>query len=91
MNSTILYAAARLLFILSLLGMLPENMKTQNFVTTHLQVSTGKLQNPVNIAVISDLHLHEYGPDNTDLVKAVRDEAPDIITIIRSPLRIKVV
>lgn len=82
MNSTILYAAARLLFILSLLGMLPENMKTQNFVTTHLQVSTGKLLNPVNIAVISDLHLHEYGPDNSDLVKAVRDEAPDIITII---------
>lgn len=70
------------MFFLSLLGILPENMKTQNFITTHLEVNTGKLENPVRIAVISDLHLHEYGPDNADLVQAVREEQPDLITVI---------
>ena len=70
------------MFFLSLLGMLPNNMKVQNFITTHLEVNTGKLENPVRIAVISDLHLHEYGPDNAELVQAVRKEQPDIIAII---------
>lgn len=57
-------------------------MKHQTFTITHLSVNTGKLENPVQIAVLSDLHMHEYGPDNADLVNAVRGEQPDIITII---------
>ena len=80
MNSIVL-TAARLLFLLSFLGMLPENMKTQNFITTHLEVNTGKLENPVRIAVLSDLHLYEYGPDNADLVRTIHDEQPDLITV----------
>ena len=82
MNTALLNAAARIFFILAFFGVLPDNMKHQTFEIIHLSVNTGKLENPVQIAVLSDLHMHEYGPDNADLVNAVRGEQPDIITII---------
>ena len=82
MNTVLLNTAARILFFLSFLGVLPDNMKNQTFEITRLTVNTGKLENPIQIAVLSDLHMHEYGPDNADLVSAVRGEQPDLIAII---------
>lgn len=82
MNTVLLNTAARILFFLSFLGVLPDNMKNQTFEITRLTVNTGKLENPVQIAVLSDLHMHEYGADNVDLVSAVSGEQPDLIAVI---------
>ena len=68
--------------MMSFLGMLPDNMRSQEFEVNRLTVHTGKLENPVRVAVLTDLHLHEYGPDNTDLVNAVRSEQPDLIAVV---------
>lgn len=81
MNSEILKITARLLYFLAFLGVLPGTMKEQSFEITNLQINTGKLENPIKLVQISDLHLHEYGTDNIDLVEAVRNEAPDLIAI----------
>ena len=62
--------------------MLPGDLKHQVFETTHMTVKTGKLETPVKIALITDLHLHEYGPDNADLVQTVREESPDLIAVV---------
>lgn len=63
------------------MGVLPGTMKEQSFEITHLQVNTGKLEVPVRLVQISDLHLYEYGTDNIDLVEAVRNEDPDLIAV----------
>ena len=57
-------------------------IKTNTFVTTNLNVKTGKLKNPVKIAVLSDLHNIEYGKNNFDLVEAVRLSHPDMIAVV---------
>lgn len=82
MNSIIYSAAARILFLMAFLGVLPDSMKNQTFQTTFISVNTHKLENPVRVAVLSDLHMHEYGEDNADLVSAVRELEPDLIAII---------
>ncbi len=82
LNSIIFSAAARILFLLAFLGVLPDSMKNQTFETTEININTHKLQNPIRLAVLSDLHMHEYGKDNADLISAVRELDPDLIAVI---------
>lgn len=82
MESSFAFLAAKMLFFLAFLGVLPGSMKNQTFETNYLTVDTGKLEAPVRIAMISDLHMHEYGPDNADLIAAVQSQSPDLIAIV---------
>ena len=53
----------------------------KNFIVTHIDVDTGKLNNQVKIAVLSDLHNSEYGPKNEKIIESVKKEKPDIIAV----------
>ena len=50
-----------------------------NFEVNFYQVESTHVTSDVRIAVISDVHLSEYGEDNKELVDAVRAVKPDII------------
>lgn len=49
------------------------------FEITCYYLETSKLQRDISIALLSDLHNHEYGEDNYELTEAIRKLQPDLI------------
>lgn len=45
-------------------------------------VKSDKIQNNINIIMISDLHDHEFGEKNHELVKKIREQHPDLILMV---------
>ena len=72
-----------LLVVLAIVGgILAYNMwLNQTFVTTFYTVTSDKLDADMRIVELSDLHLHEYGEKNIDLVTRIRNLKPDLITV----------
>lgn len=57
-------------------------ISNRNFEITHYSLQSDKLDVPLRIAVLSDLHSREYGEKNAELVNAVRDSNPDLIAML---------
>ncbi len=55
--------------------------KHQSFVESHDQVQSDKLTSNVRVVQLSDLHLHEFGDHNADLIERITALKPDIIAI----------
>ena len=53
----------------------------KSFITTFYTVTVDKPVEDLRIVLLSDLHLSEYGTDNADLVRKVRNLAPDLIAV----------
>lgn len=54
------------------------------FKVTRYTIHTNKLKNlkeDIKIVVLADLHNHVYGKDNEKLLKAIEEEAPDVILV----------
>ena len=51
------------------------------FVDTFYEVEDDKIQYPMRIALLSDLHLQEFGEDNANLVGEIARLKPDIIAM----------
>ena len=49
--------------------------------TTQYTLDTGKLDCPITVTVLSDLHFSVFGKDNCNLIRAVRDTNPDVILL----------
>ena len=87
MIKKILHFLARLLLILLLMalvlgGILLYNLQmNKSFITTFYTVTVDKPVEDLRIVLLSDLHLSEYGTDNADLVRKVRNLAPDLIAV----------
>ncbi len=77
--------AAVLLAILAAV-LLPPFLREQNdvLVTDRFEVASPKLPasfDGYTLALITDLHSKEFGPDNIELLNAVEDAAPDAVLI----------
>ena len=71
-----------LLTALVLGGILLYNLQmNKSFITTFYTVTVDKPVEDLRIVLLSDLHLSEYGTDNADLVRKVRNLAPDLIAV----------
>ena len=87
MGKKILHFLARLLLVLLLTalvlgGILLYNLQmNKSFITTFYSVTVDKPVEDLRIVLLSDLHLSEYGADNADLVRKVRNLAPDLIVV----------
>jgi len=53
-----------------------------NLSVTHYTFETDKLEEPVRIAVIADLHNRLYGKEQEELISAINEQNPDIIVLI---------
>lgn len=53
-----------------------------NLGITEYTISDEKIANPIKIAVVADLHNHEYGDGNCELLAIIRDAKPDIIAVV---------
>ena len=52
-----------------------------HFVVTFYEVEDEKIENHMRIALLTDLHLREYGKDNSELVNEIKKLDPDIIAM----------
>lgn len=50
--------------------------------TTYFKYTSPKLQEEVKVVILADLHDHEFGESNSELISKVEEENPDIILII---------
>jgi len=50
--------------------------------TTHIELTSEKIANPVRIAVISDCHATKHGISNNAILRRVRSNNPDIVLIM---------
>ena len=53
----------------------------QHFITTFYTVSVDKPVSDLRIVELSDLHLHEYGERNEELVQKIKNLSPDLIAV----------
>ncbi|MDO4943550.1 MAG: metallophosphoesterase [Lachnospiraceae bacterium] len=52
-----------------------------HLTTTHYEIQTEKLDQSIRIVQLTDLHNSEFGTENADLVKCVKEQKPDLILI----------
>ena len=75
----------RSMVILALLALaiftLVRACDNSHFVVTFYEVEDEKIENHFRIAMLSDLHLKEYGKDNSELVNEIKKLEPDIIAM----------
>ena len=74
---------AGLLAVVLVLGsiLLYNLQMNKSFITTFYSVTVDKPVEDLRIVLMSDLHLHEYGEDNADLVRKIQNIAPDLIAV----------
>jgi len=53
-----------------------------NLSVTHYTFETDKLDEPVRIALIADLHSRLYGKEQEELISAINEQNPDIIVLV---------
>lgn len=56
-----------------------KDRNDDRLTVTRYEVTTEKLSNPWKIALLTDLHNHEFGEHNSRLVEAVAEYGPDVI------------
>ena len=73
--------AILLCIVIALIAGVLLNIKycKENFEVNFYQVESNHVTSNIRIAVISDVHLSEYGEDNSELVEAVKALEPDLI------------
>ncbi|MGN0485159.1 MAG: metallophosphoesterase [Lachnospiraceae bacterium] len=53
----------------------------QQFRVTNYQICSKKIQTPMRVMLLSDLHCHTFGKENQRLLSAIREQKPDLIVI----------
>ncbi len=70
-----------MLAALAVLAVLAIVALDNRLVTRHYTVQSEKIVAPVRLALLSDLHECDYGPDGERLLSAVQAENPDVVLI----------
>ena len=72
-----------LLMLLLLAALLAvQILGNRHFETSSYHLRSEKVTTSVRLAVLSDLHSLEYGPENSELIEAIRSARPDLILMI---------
>ena len=74
----ILALGAALLLVFITVGNVERN---KNFVTTFYTLRSDEAGEGFRIVELADLHLHEYGADNTELIERIGALKPDLIAL----------
>ena len=70
-----------LIIIILVIYIIWQKQELTKFRVTEYNLASEKIQNDFCIAVIADLHCHEYGKNNERLVDAIKKQKPDAILI----------
>lgn len=55
--------------------------KNQDFTESYYQLRSDKLTSSIRVIQLSDLHLREFGENNSELIRRITELAPDIIAV----------
>ncbi|MDO4340588.1 MAG: glycosyltransferase [Eubacteriales bacterium] len=58
-----------------------NEVQNQKFGTTFYRISSSKIKNNARVVLLTDLHNHEYGEENSELVAKIRALEPDMIAM----------
>ncbi len=77
------FLAKFLFLILLVAGGLAKNIydNRTNYTAEFYQVSSRKLTHSIRVVFLTDVHLREYGMDNSDLVEDIENLSPDLILL----------
>ncbi|MDR0914585.1 MAG: metallophosphoesterase [Oscillospiraceae bacterium] len=67
--------------VLVLLVVIITYFQQQSLSVTYYELEEEKIENPVRIVFISDLHMREFGAGNSRLIEKIKEQAPDIIAV----------
>ena len=67
--------------ILGLFLFLRSEWEKRHFKTEHYSIKTKKLFSGIRIVFISDMHSHEFGEHNEELIREIKTLGPDLILI----------
>jgi predicted MPP superfamily phosphohydrolase len=70
-----------ILAVITTVYLIYNGNKNKSFITTFYSMTTDENISNLRIVQISDLHLEEFGENNSELVKKVKDLSPDLIAI----------
>ena len=73
---------AALLLIFFVIFVTVQFIGNYSFEVTHYSLNSNKLEIPIRIAALSDLHSKEYGEENEKLVETIKNEHPDMIVML---------
>lgn len=54
----------------------------KHFITTFYNMVSDEVDEPIRIALLTDLHLHEYGKNNEELTRRISSLDPDLIAVV---------
>lgn len=76
-------ALLAVMLVVAILGtvIIGNVIQNRTFGTTFYRVESSKILNDVRIVLLTDLHNHEYGTGNLELVNKIKDLEPDIIAM----------
>lgn len=70
-----------IILVVLILYIVWQYLELQKFRVKEYTLETDRLQEDLRIAVIADLHCHEYGEENERLLSAIEAASPDVILI----------
>ena len=70
-----------LILLLGIYGGWELKRSSDSLTVNEYTVSCDKITEPIRFVYLSDLHGHEFGPENESLAERVRAEAPDFILL----------
>lgn len=53
-----------------------------NLSSTNYTINSNKINDDVNLAIISDLHENSLGEDNQELINSIEKQSPDVILVV---------
>lgn len=53
-----------------------------NLTTTNYTISSNKINNDVNMVILSDLHENNFGENNKELINSIKKQNPDVILVV---------
>lgn len=72
---------ALLLLVAALWAYFYFHAKNQDFTESYYQIRSDKLTSNIRVVQLSDLHLREFGENNSELIQRITELKPDIIAI----------
>lgn len=70
-----------LLVIVCLICVYQVHISYNKLTTTNYSIKTNRINNSVNLVIISDLHENQLGENNKDLINKINELTPDIILV----------
>ena len=76
------YVFIALIVAIVLICFYEVHISYNNLTTTNYTISSNKINNDVNMVILSDLHENNFGENNKELINSIKKQNPDVILVV---------